>query len=1031
MALLAEAFTLGTAPPALPAARLSRKLGTAAHGAPQGMPSSSLAAAATVFVAGVVAKRRATDTRAAAVAMRAKRKVKGGKKGAGNVAAKQKALQALQSLELAQKQEQEAAAAKKEARQKKNGRDAAPVATAVNGKNGTTEAVQTIEKPKAEESPKEAEPPKNGKAKVTTEVSNGANGKSEVTTAAHEEPAKLEEKEPVQEPAKLEEKEPVQEPVKMEDEEPAQEPTEAEEPEVTEEEVVSKEVVEKEVVAKEEPEDMKDAEEVVEKMKDLEKAAAAPAAQKQAEAVDAPPAPAKNSFADILSDVDWDNVDNPGNRDPDPISEIGVIFAKAADENRKKQGKKKEIGGPTKELDRDAYFRKNGVDPRLGGTVDAELEDWADDPNYYPEEEEEEPVMIKRKRGADDQVDWSFLQKGEVEGEVTVGIREVAVRLGGRQVLQDASWTVKTEEKLALVGANGCGKTTQLRVLLNQLTPEKGEVVKSPANAKVAILEQSFVDELDPERTLKEELLSALPEQKAILDEKAEVTKALEANPEDPQEQMRLVDRLTELTTLEEEYGTYKLDDQLATIKKMAGFLSEDLDRKVGLFSGGWKVRIGVSKLFMSNPDILLLDEPTNHLDLEAVEWIESFIRALQNPVVVVTHDREFMNRTCNRVVETVEGMTYSYEGNYTEFIKQKEQKMILWQKKFDLQEKKRKELQDFIKQNRGVQSLANTRQKRMKELEELTKNGIDPPPAFIKRISFRFPEPEKTYRGGAKWDILAELKDVCHGYGDDEKADEYDLLENCDFQVGPGDKIGIIGGNGKGKSTLLRILMGLEEPSKGGTVRPADPDMTGFFAQHQADLLPMDKTGWQIVKEANEILMDDRELQEIMKKFRFRGDRMHVKVESLSGGEKARLAIVRMMLIPSRMLIFDEPTNHLDVRMKETLEFALREYGGAVVIVSHDRWFLSQTCKKIVEIKDGDVKTYDGDFRYYMDMNQDVRTKIESHYTGIDGLIDSVPATLAEKKKKERKGLRKNQSAKWKQERLQQMQASFLSRRT
>eukprot|EP00439_Symbiodinium_sp_Y106_P063240 s802_g9.t1 len=242
------------------------------------------------------------------------------------------------------------------------------------------QAVQTIEKPKAEESPKEAEPPKNGKAKVTTEVSNGANGKSEVTTAAHEEPAKLEEKEPVQERAAT-----------------ITEPTEAEEPEVTEEEVVSKEVVEKEVVAKEEPEDMKDAEEVVEKMKDLEKAAAAPAAQKQeAEAVDAPPAPAKNSFADILSDVDWDNVDNPGNRDPDPISEIGVIFAKAADENRKKQGKKKEIGGPTKELDRDAYFRKNGVDPRLGGTVDAELEDWADDPNYYPEEEEEEPVMIKR-----------------------------------------------------------------------------------------------------------------------------------------------------------------------------------------------------------------------------------------------------------------------------------------------------------------------------------------------------------------------------------------------------------------------------------------------------------------------------------------------------------------------------------------------------------------------------------------------------------------------------------------------------------
>jgi len=947
--------------------------------------------------------------------MRAKRKVKGGKKGAGNMAAKQKALQALQSLELAQKKEEDEAAAKKAARQKKNGGEVAPVAAAVsNGKNGKTEAVQTIEKPKAEKSTKEAEPLKNGNPKVTAEVSNGANGKSEVTTAPPEEPAKMEEKEPAQEPAK------------MEDKEAAQEPIEVEEPEAPEEEV-----------AKEDPEDMKEAEKVVEKMVDMEKerqAAAAPAQAQETEAVDTPPAPKKQAFADILGDVDWDSIDNPaGNRDPDPFSQIGDIHAKAAEVDRKKQDKKKEIGGATKELDREEFYRRQGIDPLYGGRVDTELEDWADDPNYYPEEEEEdeEPVMIKRKRGADDQVDWTFLQKGDVEGEVTVGIREVAIRLGGRQVLQDASWTVKTGEKLALVGANGCGKTTQLRVLLNQLTPEKGEVVKSPANAKVAILEQSFVDELDPERTLKEELLSALPEQKAILDEKAEVTKALEANPEDPQEQERLVNRLTELTTLEEEYGTYKLDDQLATIKNIAGFLEEDLDRKVGLFSGGWKVRIGVSKLFMGSPDILLLDEPTNHLDLEAVEWIEGFIRSLNSPVVVVTHDREFMNRTCNRVVETVEGMTYSYEGNYTEFIKQKEQKMILWKKKWDLQEKKRKELQDFIKQNRGVQSLANTRQKRMKELEELTQNGIDPPPSFVKRISFRFPEPAKTYRGGALWETLAELKEVSHGYGDDPTAVEWDLLKNCDFQVGPGDKIGIIGGNGRGKSTLLRILMGLEQPSKGGTVRTADPDMTGFFAQHQADLLPMDKTGWQIVKEANEILMDDRELQEIMKKFRFRGDRMHVKVASLSGGEKARLAIVRMMLIPSRMLIFDEPTNHLDVPMKETLEFALREYGGAVVIVSHDRWFLSQTCKKIVEIKDGDVIAYDGDFRYYMDMNQDVRKKIESHYTGVDGLIESVPGTLAEKRKKERKGLRKNASVRWQQERREQLQSSFLSRRT
>jgi len=491
----------------------------------------------------------------------------------------------------------------------------------------------------------------------------------------------------------------------------------------------------------------------------------------------------------------------------------------------------------------------------------------------------------------------------------------------------------------------------------------------------------------------------------------------------------RLVERFNELQVQGEEFQVEKLDDILRSVSEVAGFDKEDLDRKVGLFSGGWKVRLGVCKIFMMRPDVLLLDEPTNHLDLGSVEWIENYMRGQDLPMVVVTHDREFMNRVCNRVVETVEGMTYSYEGNYTEFVKQKQAKMEKWRKNYDLQEKKKKQLEDYIKENKGNQSLAQARKQRAKELEELKETGLDPPPAFIKRIKFRFPEPPKERRGGAQTEILAELRRVSHGYGtkDDE---EYELLKDVDFMVTPGDKIGIVGGNGKGKSTLLRLLMGQESPRDEGSIRPADPKMTGFFAQHQADLLPLEKTGWEVVKEANEILMEDEKLKEIMKKFRFRGDRMNVQISNLSGGEKARLAIVRMMLIPSRLLVFDEPTNHLDVPMKETLEFALREYEGAVVVVSHDRWFLSQTCKQIVEVHDGQVKHYDGDYRFYMDSNNDVRRKVEAHYTGIDGLIESVPASLEERKKKERKGLRKNRGKKLQQERQAVIQSGFLQSR-
>lgn len=703
--------------------------------------------------------------------------------------------------------------------------------------------------------------------------------------------------------------------------------------------------------------------------------------------------------------------------DSDPFA----VIAKEHQEHERSNGRRKIAARKKEAVDPKKYYDEKGMQDKA--------DEWLLLNPEEEEEEEEEEVVIKRKRGPEDKVDFSFLQKGDVEGEITVGIREVAVRLGGRMVLQDASWTVKTGERLALVGANGCGKTTQLRVLTGDILPESGEVVKSHAKCKMAVLEQSFVDDLNPKNTLKEELMGAVPTVEAISQEMEEVEAELAANPEDEQEIMRLSNRLSELTDMKEDYKVDKVKEILKLVAKQVGFLEEDMDRPVNLFSGGWKVRIGVCKILMMSPDVLLLDEPTNHLDLEAVEWLEKFLRTQDLPMVIVTHDREFMNRVCTRVVETVEGMTYSYNGNYTDFVRAKEEKMTDWKKKWDLQEKKRKQLEDYIKQNRGVQSLAKARARREKDLEELLETGIDPPPSFVKRINFRFPEPPKDHRGGAKNEILAELRRVSHGYGT-EDDEEYELLKDCDFMVTPGDKIGIVGGNGKGKSTLLRLLMGQERPRDGGTIRMADPEMTGFFAQHQADLLPMEKTGWEVIKEANEILMDDKKLMEIMKKFRFRGDRAHVQIANLSGGEKARLAIVRMMLIPSRMLIFDEPTNHLDVPMKETLEMALREFEGAVVMVSHDRWFLSQTCKKIVEIHDGKVTIYDGDFRFYMDSNNDIRRTIEAHYTGIDGLIESVPASLEERRKKERKGLRKNQLKKRQQERQELLNSGFLSNR-
>lgn len=648
------------------------------------------------------------------------------------------------------------------------------------------------------------------------------------------------------------------------------------------------------------------------------------------------------------------------------------------------------------------------------------------------DDDDDEKPIIRRRRGEADAVNFTFRSNNPDE-DVALGIKGVAVRLGGRLVLQDASWMVRTGEKLALVGPNGCGKTTQLRVLTGELVPEEGSIFLSRPDLKMAVLSQGFVDELDNEKTLKDELLSVIPKEAEILRNLTEVQKELEGTTStDPDILEGLQNRLIELQNDADAYRVYDIDDRLNSILNATGFVEGDEVLKVAIFSGGFKVRIGMAKIFMTRPDALLLDEPTNHLDLESVEWIEGFLKAQNLPIVVVSHDREFMNRVCTRTVETVEGMTYSYNGTYSDYIEAREKKIEQWQDKYEKQEKRVKELEEFIKVNRGKQALSRARDKKIEELERLktSPDFLDPPPSYVKKIRFRFPMPPKEQRGGGKAETLAELRRATHGYPDDLRDGGVDkLFEEANFTVSPGEKIGIVGRNGTGKSTLLKLLMGKEKPLE-GKVLTADPRTTGFFTQHQADLLPADKTAFEVVKEANEILMDDDGLMEILKKFRFRGDRANVKCENLSGGEKARLAIVRMMLIPSRMLVLDEPTNHLDIGMKETLELALREYEGAVVIVSHDRWFLSQTCRKIVAIQNRKVEHYEGDFRYYMDTNIELKKKIEKHYIKGAGVIQSVPLSLEERRAKERVGLRKNATKKLAEAKKESLQSMFVQKR-
>lgn len=671
------------------------------------------------------------------------------------------------------------------------------------------------------------------------------------------------------------------------------------------------------------------------------------------------------------------------------------------------------------------------VDSYLGRHVEVKTEELTEDEAEQWEEEEEETdsdedvPMIKRRRGAEDAVVFKMETGGGDKDKVSCGLKNVAVSLGGRGVLQDASWVISTGEKLGFVGANGCGKTTQLRVLTGELEPEEGEIFMSRPGLKIATLTQSFVDELDLTRPLREELFSAIPGALEVVKGLARVRKAIDEIDGESEEKTKLTEELADLQVKVEEYRIFELETRMEQIINMMRFSPGDLDTEVQYFSGGWKVRIGLAKIFMTAPDILVLDEPTNHLDMNSVGWLEKLIRMQNLPIAFVSHDREFIEQVATRVVDTVEGMTYSYPGNYSAYLNQREFKMEQWRRKYTLQEKRVNELQTFIKENKNVQALANARNNKQSELDKLLESPdyLDPPPKYARRIQFRFPEPPRAARGTRERQTVAFLRDVTHGYGD---ATDKLLLQEASLTIKPGDKIGIVGPNGSGKSTLLRLLMGVEEPSGGGKVMPPDPRHVCYFTQHQADLLPPEKTALQVVKEGNQVFLDEEGILEIMKKFRFRGDRLQTKVKVLSGGEKARLAIVRMMLQESSILIFDEPTNHLDIPMKETLEYSMREYKGAVVVVSHDRWFLSNTCRKMVAIEDGQVVTYNGDYRYYMDKNRRVRKAVEKHYMKGTNGIDSVPETEDELRAANRGGLKKNYYKRKSQARKMEKQAVF-----
>ncbi len=383
------------------------------------------------------------------------------------------------------------------------------------------------------------------------------------------------------------------------------------------------------------------------------------------------------------------------------------------------------------------------------------------------------------------------------------------------------------------------------------------------------------------------------------------------------------------------------------------GFNIEDGDRLVSSFSGGWQMGISLGKILLQSPDILLLDEPTNHLDLETIEWLENYLKSLKTPMVIISHDREFLDRLCTKIVETERGVSTTYLGNYSAYLQQKEEAKIAQLSAYERQEKEIAKQQVFVERFRASATRSTQAKSREKQLDKIER--IDAPTSNLKGVRFQFPT---SIRSGQE---VAIIEDLVHSYN------ENILFLGAELLVERSDRIAFLGPNGCGKSTLLRMIMGTEKPDEGKAELGKHNIIPGYFEQNQAEALELEKTVMETIHdEVPE--WKNGEVRSLLGSFLFSGETVFKKVKALSGGEKARLALAKMLLCPANLLILDEPTNHLDIPAKEMLEQAIKEYDGTVMVISHDRYFISQVANKIVEIRDGELLVYSGDYHYYLD---------------------------------------------------------------
>ncbi len=530
------------------------------------------------------------------------------------------------------------------------------------------------------------------------------------------------------------------------------------------------------------------------------------------------------------------------------------------------------------------------------------------------------------------------------------------------EVLKDVSWEVKAGDRIGLVGVNGAGKSTQMRIIAGLEEPSSGQVVRK-GDPRIAYLQQEF--DVDPLRSVRQELFQAFGEAAEVLNRMrlVENEMATEQAADDAELLNRLIEELGRLQSRFEALHGYELEARIDKLLPTIGFTVELAERSVGDFSGGWQMRIALGKILLQDPDLLLLDEPTNHLDVETIQWLESYLLEQTVPLVVISHDRTFLDRVCNQIVATERGISRTYLGNYSQHLEQKELEREATQAAYERQQKELGTQQAFIDRFRASATRSTQAKSREKLLDKVER--IEAPLEGTEGPRFQFPPAPRSGR------LVASLKDLSHSY------DDRLLFLGANLEVERGDRIALVGPNGAGKSTLLRFALGLEQPEEGEGGIGEHNVIPAYFEQNQAEALDLNRT---VIDTLFSAVPDwtQTQVRSLLGRFGLSNDSVFKNVGQLSGGEKARLALALMLVTPCNLLVLDEPTNHLDIPAKEMLEDAVRAYEGAALVVSHDRYFISRVANRIVELRDGELVVYRGDYAYYLQKKEEERQEAE-----------------------------------------------------